>query len=384
MKNFKFSNPTKIIFGKGYINQLPKQLPAECKPLLVFGGGSVKKNGVYNQVIEALEGFEWSEFWGIESNPTVETIREAVTQARKESCNYILAIGGGSVIDACKLISAAVLSEKDPWDIVLSGVARDKFLPLGTILTLPATGSEMNAGSVISSSKTKEKFAFRGQFPSFSILDPEVTYTLPQYQLACGIADSFVHTIEQYLTWCNQSLLMDRWAEGILLTLLEIAPRIIDVATPDYEARAEFMMCATNALNGFISRGVVEDWSTHMIGHELTALAGLTHAHSLVIVLPATLRVLGEKGKRKKMLQYADRVFGISEGSEEERIAKAIEATEKFFRSLGFTTRLRDAGINQEVEDELVRRFKERGFVLGERKDIDAEVVQKILESCRS
>ncbi len=383
MKNFKFSNPTKIIFGKGYINQLPKLLPKNCSPLLVFGGGSVKKNGVYKQVIDALEGFEKTEFWGIEANPSVETIRDAVQLAQKKSCNYILAIGGGSVIDACKLISAAVQSSLDPWEIVLSGVARGSFIPLGTILTLPATGSEMNSGSVISSTKTKEKFAFRGQFPEFSILDPEITYSLSKYQLACGIADSFVHTIEQYLTWCGQSKLMDRWAEGLLLSLIEIAPEVLNVENPNYDARAEFMMCATNALNGFISRGVVEDWSTHMIGHELTALTGLTHAHSLVIVLPATLRIMGFKGKRDKMLQYAERVWSITSGSEEERIEKAIQSTENFFTSLGFTTHLREAGINEDIENELVKRFQERGFLLGERKDMDFEIVKKILETCR-
>lgn len=383
MKNFKFSNPTQIVFGKGYIAQLTKLLPKGSKPLLVFGGGSVRKNGVYDQVIEALQGVERTEYWGIEPNPTVETIRKAVALAREEQCNYVLAIGGGSVIDACKLISASILSDKDPWDIVLSGFTKGPFVPLGTVLTLPATGSEMNSGSVISSSETREKFAFHGQHPTFSILDPEVTYSLPHYQLACGLADSFVHVMEQYLTWPGQSLLMDRWAEGLLMTIKEIAPRVLETEQPDYNARAEFMICATNALNSFIRQGVIEDWSTHMIGHELTALTGITHAHSLVIILPATLRIMGLRGKKEKMLQYAERVWGITSGSEEERIAQAIESTETFFRSMGFTTRLRDAGIGQEVEDELVARFKERGTILGERQDMNYEVVRDILGSCR-
>lgn len=383
MKNFKFVNPTQIVFGQNSIAQLSKLLPVGSRPILVFGGGSVRSNGVYDQVIEALRGFEYSEFWGIESNPSVETIRLAIEQARKEKSDFVLAIGGGSVIDACKLISAGILVEKDPWDIVLSGVARGPFVPLGCVLTLPATASEMNSGSVISSQKTQEKFPFHGQFPKFSILDPEVTYTLPQYQLACGLADSFVHVIEQYLTYPNQSLLMDRWAEGLLLTIREIAPKVLDTEHPDYDSRAEFMMCATNALNGFIRRGVVEDWSTHMIGHELTALTGIAHAHSLVIVLPGTLRITGFSGKREKMLQYAERIWNITEGSEDERIEKAIECTEEFFRSLGFTTRLSAAGIGEEVEHELVRRFQERGTILGERQDINFEVVQEILATCR-
>lgn len=383
MKNFKFVNPTQIIFGQNSIAQLPKVLPQNSKPLLVFGGGSVRKNGVYDQVVAALQGYEYSEFWGIESNPTVETIRTVIEQARRDKNDWVLAIGGGSVIDACKLISAGILVDKDPWDIVLSGVAKGPFVPLGCILTLPATASEMNAGSVISSQATQEKFPFHGQFPKFSILDPEVTYTLPKYQLACGLADSFVHVIEQYLTWPNQSLLMDRWAEGLLLTIKEIAPKVLDTDNIDYDSRAEFMMCATNALNGFIRRGVVEDWSTHMIGHELTALTGIAHAHSLVIVLPGTLRIMGTLGKREKMLQYAERVWNITEGDEESRIEKAIVCTEEFFRSLGFTTRLSEAGIGEDIERTLVQRFEERGTILGERQDMNFEVVEKILASCR-
>ncbi|WP_315599424.1 iron-containing alcohol dehydrogenase [Porphyromonas endodontalis] len=383
MNNFKYYNPTQLIFGKGSIARLAKLLPSDAKILVTYGGGSVRRNGVYEQVTSALQGFEYSEFWGLESNPTVETIRRAVAQGKEKKSNFVLAVGGGSVIDASKLISAALLRDEDPWQLVLQGIVRDRFVPLGTVLTIPATGSEMNSGAVISSSETKEKFPFHGQFPTFSILDPEVTYTLPPFQLACGIADSYVHVMEQYLTAPGQSRLMDRFAEGILLTLREIAPLVLS-GEPNYDARADFMVAATHALNGSINWGVKEDWSTHMIGHELTAIAGLTHAHSLIIVLPSTLRVMSRMGdKHDKMLEYAEHIWGIKEGNDEERIEAAIQATEQFFRSLGLTTRLREAGVSQEVEDEIVRRFTERGVVFGENGTVTPEVVREILADCR-
>ncbi len=383
MNNFRHYNPTQLIFGKGSIAKLSKLLPSEAKILVTFGGGSVRRNGVYDQVHAALEGFEYSEFWGLESNPTVETIRRAVAQGKEHQCNFVLAVGGGSVIDASKLISASLLRDDDPWQLVLGGSVRDGFVPLGTVLTIPATGSEMNSGAVISSSETKEKFAFHGQFPTFSILDPEVTYSLPPFQLACGIADSYVHVMEQYMTTPGQSRLMDRFAEGILMTLKEVAPLVLG-EEPNYQARADFMVAATHALNGSIRWGVTEDWATHMIGHEITALAGLTHAHSLVIVLPSTLRIMSARGdKRAKMLQYAQNIWGISSGTEEERIEAAIKATEEFFRSLGLSTRLRESGVAQEVEDEIVRRFTERGVTLGENGTVTPDVVRAILADCR-
>lgn len=384
MKNFKYQNPTQIVFGQGSIARLPKLLPSSCNLLVTYGGGSVRKNGVYDQVEQVLATIPHTEFWGIEANPTVETIRKAVALAKEKQCNYVLAVGGGSVIDASKLISAVILREEDPWDIVRQGAVRDRFVPLGTVLTIPATGSEMNAGAVISSSERQEKFAFHGQFPTFSILDPEVTYSLPRYQLACGIADSFVHVMEQYLTFPNQSRVMDRFAEGILLTLQEVAPLVL-AEEPNYEARADFMVAATHALNGSLNWGVVEDWGTHFIGHEITALTGITHAQTLVIILPSMLRISARMGhKRDKMLQYAQRVWGLSKGSEEERIEQAIQKTEDFFRSLGLATRLREAAILQEVEDEIVKRFRDRGTLLGENQNITPEIVQEIFADCRA
>ncbi len=382
MRNFKYYNPTRLIFGEGMVKELSKQIPLSSKVLVVFGGGSVKRNGVYEDVVRELDGYTCFEFWGIEANPKVETIRKAVELGKKEKVDFVLAVGGGSVLDASKLIINAIPSERDAWDLVLNGVDLEvECLPLGTVLTIPATGSEMNSGGVISCQATKEKFSFVTTFPKFSILDPRYTFSLPPYQVACGIADSFIHVMEQYLCKVDESPLLDRWAEGILLTLIEQKELIQQ--GEDYQARANFMLCATMALNGLIRMGTSQDWATHVIGHELTALTELTHGHTLAVVLPALLRVKGFDVKREKMLQYAERIWGISEGTEDERIEEAIQKTEEFFRSLGLKTRLSELGIGLEVRQEIVRRFRERKFLLGENKDIDADVVGEILSLCQ-
>ncbi len=382
MKNFKYHNPTQLIFGEGMISELAKQIPMSSRILLVFGGGSVKRNGVYDDVVRELEGYTCFEFWGIEANPKVETIRKVVELGKKEQVDFVLAVGGGSVLDACKLIINAIPSERDAWDLVVNRTDRTvECLPLGTVLTIPATGSEMNSGGVISCEATKEKFSFVTTFPKFSILDPRYTFSLPPYQVACGIADSFIHVMEQYICKVDESPLLDRWAEGVLLTLIE--QRELIQQGDNYQARANFMLCATMALNGLIRMGTTQDWATHAIGHELTALTELTHGHTLAVVLPALLRVKGFDVKREKMLQYAERIWGISEGSEEERISKSIEQTEAFFRGLGLKTRLSELNIGAEVSEEVVKRFRERELMLGENQDIDAEAVREILALCR-
>jgi NADP-dependent alcohol dehydrogenase len=381
MYNFIFQNTTKLIFGKGTISSLSAEIPVDKKILLTFGGGSIKSNGVYDQVKEALSKHNCVEFWGIEPNPSVETLRKAVELGKKESVNFILAVGGGSVIDGSKLIAAAILNENDPWDIVRKGVDFSKMLPFASVLTLPATGSEMNRGSVISNLTKKEKFAFYSNYPEFSILDPQTTFSLPDYQVACGIADTFVHVMEQYLTTPGQSPLMDRWAEGILLTLKEIAPKITKEHT-DYEAMATFMLSATMALNGFISMGVSQDWATHMIGHELTALTGITHGHSLSIVLPGTMDIRREE-KGSKILQYGERVWNITGTDKNSTIDKIIDATEEFFRSLGLKTKLSENNIGQEVINEITERFKSRKVAFGENGTNDYLVTEKILNRCK-
>ena len=377
MNNFIFQNPTKLIFGKGQIARLSKELPKNGKILVTFGGGSVKKNGVYDQVISALEGFDYQEFWGIEPNPKVETLRKAVDICKRDNIDFLLAVGGGSVLDGTKLIAAAAMIESDAWELVCNPKLYGGTLPFASVMTLPATGSEMNRGAVISNLATGEKYAFYNTYPKFSILDPQTTFSLPPYQIACGLADTFVHVMEQYLTVTDVAPLMDRWAEGVLQTVIEVAPKV-RANQNDYDTMATYMLAATMGLNGFIAMGVSQDWATHMIGHEITALTGLTHGHTLVIVLPAVMDVMREQ-KGDKIIQYGERVWGITEGTRDERIDKTIAATEEFFRSLGLATRLSENNIGKEVAEQIVLRFKERGTLLGENENIDYLTVEKIL-----
>lgn len=379
MNNFIYYNPTRLVFGKGTIARLSKLIPAGKRILVTFGGGSVRKNGVYDQVMKALEGHEWFEFWGIEPNPSVETVREAVALGREKQVDFLLAVGGGSVIDGTKLIAAGLCYEGDPWEIVLKGQASAQ-LPFATVLTLPATGSEMNSGAVISRHATREKRAFYGTYPQFSILDPEVTYSLPKRQIACGLADTFVHVLEQYLTTTGQSRVMDRWAEGILHTVVEVAPRALS-GEHDYDTMSDYMLSATLALNDMIRMGVTQDWATHMIGHELTALHGLTHGATLAIVACGTMRVLRDQ-KHGKLLQFGERIWGIADGTEEERIDRTIARTEEFFRSLGLSTRLSQEGIGEATIAEIERRFNAEGVAYGEAGNVTGAVARRILEAC--
>ena len=379
MKNFIFRNPTKLVFGKGQIARLNELIPAEVNLMITYGGGSVTRNGIYDQVKAALKGRKFIEFWGIEANPHVETLQKAIEVGKSENINYLLAVGGGSVLDGTKLIAAGIASDEDAWDIVLKGVA-EKQIPFASVLTVPATGSEMNGGAVITRAETREKFAFGGDYPQFSILDPEVTYSLSKHQVACGLADAYTHVLEQYLTTPGQSRLMDRWAEGVLLSIMEIAPKIKENPC-DYDLMADYMLAATLALNDFIRMGISQDWATHQIGHELTALHGTTHGHSLAIVMPGTLRVLKEQ-KHEKLLQYGERVFGITGGSEPERVDKAIEKTEEFYRSLGLTTRLSEENIGNETIETIAKRFNDRGVAFGENQNVTGDVAREILLTC--
>lgn len=377
MNNFVFQNTTKLIFGKGQIARLAKELPRDKKILVTFGGGSVKRNGVYDQVKAALEGFDHLEFWGIEPNPKVETLRKAVEICKREGVGFLLAVGGGSTLDGTKLIAAAAMIEADAWDLVRNPKLYEGTLPFASVMTLPATGSEMNRGAVISNLATGEKYSFYNTYPTFSVLDPEATYSLPAFQVACGLADTFVHVMEQYLTVAGCSPLMDRWAEGVVQTIVEVAPKAL-ADQKEYDAMATFMLSATMGLNGFVAMGVPQDWATHMIGHEITALTGTTHGQTLVMVLPGVMNVLREQ-KGAKIVQFGERVWGICEGSVEERIDRTIAATEEFFRSLGLATRLSELSIGEDVVEEIVRRFKERGTLLGENSNIDYRLVEQIL-----
>ena len=377
MNNFEFQNPTRLIFGKGQIARLSQELPRDKKILVTFGGGSVKSNGVYDKVMEALKGFDYIEFWGIEPNPKVETLRKAVKLCKEQGVGFILAVGGGSVLDGTKLIAAAACVENDAWELVRDASLAKGALPFASVMTLPATGSEMNRAAVISNLETGEKFAFYNVFPVFSILDPETTFSLPPFQVACGLADTFIHVMEQYMTVTGVAPLMDRWAEGVLQTVIEVAPKV-RADQHDYDAMSTYMLSATMALNGFVAMGVPQDWATHRIGHEITALTGMTHGQTLVIVLPGVLNVMREQ-KGDKILQYGERVWGIVDGTREERIDRTIAATEDFFRSLGLATRLSECSVGEDVVAEVVNRFKVRGTTLGEKANIDYSVVEQIL-----
>ncbi|HLP91801.1 MAG TPA: iron-containing alcohol dehydrogenase [Nostocaceae cyanobacterium] len=382
MENFVFHNPVKILFGKGQIANIGAEIPADAKILITYGGGSIKKNGVYDQVKSALAGRNVFEFGGIEPNPCYETLMKAVELVRQENIDFLLAVGGGSVVDGTKLIAVAVPFIGEPWDILAKNAPVTAAVPMGVVLTLPATGSEMNVYSVVSKAETDEKLAFASPLvlPRFSVLDPETTFTLPPRQITNGIVDPFTHVMEQYLTYPVNSPLQDRMAESILRTLIEEGPKTL--ANPqDYDARANVMWCATMALNGIIAVGVPQDWSTHFIGHELTALHGLDHAQTLAIVLPNTLNVRRDR-KRAKLLQYAERIWDIVSGSEEERINEAIAKTRSFFESVGAPTHLSAYGIGSESFSTIINRFEERGYTLGESQDVTSEVVEKILALC--
>lgn len=381
MFKFDFQNPTKILFGEGRISDTAAEIDKDHRVLMTYGGGSIKKNGVFAQVKEALEGYTMFEFSGIEPNPSYETLMEAVRLVQKEKIDYILAVGGGSVIDGTKFIAAAVNFSGDPWDLLAKNARVERALPFGCILTLPATGSEMNSGSVITrrSLKTKLPFSSPLLYPRFAVLDPTTTYSLPAVQIGNGVVDAFVHVVEQYLTYPVNAKVQDRFAEGLLLTLIEEGPKALQ-NPQDYDVRANIMWCATLALNGLIGAGVPQDWATHMIGHELTALHGLDHAQTLAIVLPSVLTVKKEQ-KRAKLLQYAERVWGLFDGTDDERIDMAIEKTRAFFESLQVKTRLRDYGIKQESISQLVCQLEQHGMVrLGEKRNITSEISRAILE----
>lgn len=383
MNNFTFQNPTKLVFGKGQIAKLAKLIPADKKIMMTYGGGSIFKNGIYDQVKEALKNHNVSEFGGIEPNPEYETLMRCVTECKEKGIDFLLAVGGGSVIDGTKFIATAIKWAGDPWEFIAEEKPVYKAVPLATVLTIPATGSEMNNGAVISRREYKEKLAFFNPacYPLFSILDPEAIYTLPKRQIANGIIDTYVHTVEQYLTFDNKALIQDYWAEGILKTLIEIAPKLME-NQHDYDTCANFMYAATMGLNGFIAMGVAQDWATHMIGQELTALHGLDHGVTLAIIYPGVASVMRED-KREKLLQYAEHVFNITDGTDDEKIDKAITATENFYRSLGVMTRLSDYNIGEETITEIVRRFTAYGTQLGERENITPAKVEEILHKVK-
>ncbi|MCD8406131.1 iron-containing alcohol dehydrogenase [Tenacibaculum dicentrarchi] len=383
MNNFQFKNPTKIIFGKDTIKEITSQIPKNAKVLLLFGGGSIKKNGIYNQVKEALKTIEVIEFGGIPANPEYAVLMNALKIIKEEKITYLLAVGGGSVIDGTKFLSAAALYDGEtPWDILTNNIRTEKGMPFGTVLTMPATGSEMNSGAVITRRETKEKLAMGGSglFPEFSILDPQVITSIPQRQLANGLADSFTHVLEQYMTYPVGGLLQDRFAESILQTIIEVAPKVLKNPS-DYKAAANYMWSCTMALNGLIQQGVPGDWAVHGIGHELTALFGIDHACTLAIIAPSHY-AFNFESKKEKLAQYAERVWNITTGSADEKAQAGIDKTVIFFHELGIDTKLSDYTKDYEgTAEKIAKRFTERGWLgLGEHQSLSPKNVEEIVK----
>ncbi len=385
MQNFEFYGPTRVVFGKDTIKELSRLIPRDRKILMTYGGGSIKKNGVYEQVKKALEGYDLLEFGGIEPNPKYETLSKAIEIVKREGVNFLLAVGGGSVLDGTKFIAlASKYDGDDAYDAIMKRCEMpDSAIELADVITLPATGSEMNNGGVISRISTSEKLAFHHPdvFPKFSIIDPSVTFTLPVKQTINGIVDTFVHTMEFNCTYDVNSPLQDIWAMGILRTLISEAPKVL--ANPeDYDARANLFWCATCGLNYWISCGVPQDWSTHMIGHELTAFYGIDHGQSLAIIEPRLLR--NQKvAKSQKLAKIAREVFGITEPVDLKAADMAIDKIEEFYNSIGMKTRLSDYGIDAEEAAEKIRdRFRERNVAFGEKGAITADVAYEIVKAC--
>jgi len=378
---FSFQNTTRINFGSGQISTISSEIPTDAKVLITYGGGSIKSNGVYQQVADALSEHTWFEFSGIEPNPSYDTLMKAQTIIEEHNIDYLLAVGGGSVADGTKFIAAAACFEgDDPWDIIAKQAPITKALPIGVVLTLPATGSESNIAAVVTRDGNKLPFMNPLVRPQFAILDPSVTLSLSDRQISNGVVDAFIHIMEQYLTYPTNAKVQDRFAEGLLLTLIEEGPKALSAEfKEDIQVRANIMWAASMALNGLIGSGVPQDWSTHMIGHELTAAYGIDHARTLSIVLPAVMKVQRQQ-KQEKILQYAERVWNITEGDADSRVDQAIEQTEAFFKGMQVPVRLSEVDIDESKIDGLMKSLANHGMTsLGEHQDITLEVSRKIL-----
>ena len=381
MLNFDYYNPTHIVFGRDRLNELDQLVAKDAKVLITYGGGSVKRFGTLDKVKAALGGREVVEFGGIEPNPQFTTLMKAVEIVKTEKIDFILAVGGGSVIDGTKFITQAASWDGDAEELLnfgFGGTPATNLTPFGTVLTLPATGSEMNMGAVVSHKGGKFVVMNMGAFPKFSVLDPELTFTLPETQVANGIVDTFIHTVEQYVTFPAEGRFQDRVAEGILQTLVEVGEQTLK-NPEDYDARANLVWCATNGLNGLIGAGVPQDWTTHMIGHEITAMFGIDHGKTLAVIQPAVWKVRKEQ-KHAKLLQYAERVWNLTEGDEDARIDAAIQKTVEFFESLGIKTKLSDYGIGADKIDLLIEGLELRGMTaLSEDGTVTLDVSREIL-----
>ena len=376
---FSFNNPTQIQFGQGQIASIQSLIPADAKVLLLYGGGSIKSNGVYDQVVAALGEHDWREFGGVEPNPTVETLDKAVAVVKQDKVDFILAVGGGSVIDGSKYVAGAARYDGDGWDILTGQHQVKEAVAIGAILTLPATGSESNGASVISRASTQDKLAFMSPavYPQFAVLDPDVIKSLPPRQVTNGLVDAFVHVCEQYLTVVHGALVQDGYAEALLRPLITLGNAI---DSQDDAWRANLMWSANQALNGLIGSGVTQDWATHMIGHELTALYGVDHARSLAIVQPSLMRNQIQY-KRAKLEQMGRNVFGLE--SSEDLAERTIDAIEAFYQQLDVATQLTEHdGDKQKAVDSIVASLEShRMLKLGENQSITLQVSRDILNN---
>jgi len=376
---FSYANPTRILFGKTQIQSIVKEIPADKKVLLIYGGGSIKKNGVYQQVETALAEYQWVEFSGVEPNPTVETLDKAVALAKAEKVDYVLAVGGGSVIDGAKYVVAAALYDGDGWDIMTGKYRIKKALPLGVVLTLPATGSESNSGGVVTKKATQDKLPFASPAvrPLFAVMDPDVMKSLPERQLINGLVDAWVHVCEQYITYPAGAMVQDGYAETLLRNLKTLADQYNDRDNDQW--RANLMWTANQALNGLIGAGVPQDWATHMMGHEVTAQYGVDHARSLAMVHPTLLRHQID-GKREKLEQMGRNVFALPQAAD--LAERTIDSIEAFYKQLDVATQLSDhGGSADEVVDLLIKRLESHGMVkLGEHRNITLEQTREILQ----
>lgn len=366
MNSFTFHNPTKILFGEGMVDQLGEQIAAlgSKTVLLVYGGGSIKKTGLYDRVLKQLKqiGVRAVELPGVEPNPRVSTVRRGIELCRSEQVDLVLAVGGGSVIDAAKAVAVGVPYEGDVWDFLIRKAKIEAALPLATVLTLSATGSEMNGGAVITDweQKLKKSFSSPYSYPKFSILDPTLTYTVPVNQTVNGIVDTMSHVMEQYFSQTTNTPLQERLCESILQTVIENGEKALkDPSHP--EARANLMLCSTYALNGgMISVGMQGDWATHGMEHEVSAIYDIAHAEGLAILFPNWMKYVYRE-RIERFVQFAVRVWGIDpEGKSDEEIALAgIQATRDYFTRIGAPARLSDLNIGddqlQRMADEAVR-----------------------------
>lgn len=384
MLNFTFHNPTKVFFGRDTIRQITGEIPNDCRVMITFGSNSARQNGALDEVQTALQGYDVTWFGGIEPNPEYETLIKGTGVAREKNINYLVAVGGGSVIDGTKFMAAAIAFTGDPFRLLDNkGADIRRALPVGAVVTLPASGSEMNSRAIISRRNFMVKRAIMNSllFPRFAVLDPTKTYTLPARQIGNGVVDTFVHVLEQYMTYPVGGAVQDRLAEGLLHVLIEEGPKAL-MHPENYDVRANLMWAATLGLNGLIGAGVPQDWAAHRLGYELTALYGLDHARTLAVLVPAMLRVRAQD-KRQKLLQYAGRIWGIASGNEEERMESAIHETRVFFESMELPTRFSDCDVTNVDIDRIIRMLEEHGMVnLGENNDVTLERMRQILELC--